>query len=40
MMGDVKMFIDSLKTYDKDNIDPKIMKVIREKYKPMEMFTP
>jgi hypothetical protein len=40
MMGDVKMFIDSLKTYDKDNIDPKIMKVIREKYKPMEMLTP
>ena len=40
MMADVKSFIDELKSYDKDNISPAIMKVIRDKYKPMEMFTP
>ena len=40
MMGDAKAFVDSLKSYDKDNISPAVMKVIREKYKPMEMFTP
>ena len=40
MMGDVKSFIDSLKGYDKDNIDPKIIKVVRDKYVPMEDFTP
>ena len=40
MMADVKTFIDELKSYDKDNISPAIMKVIRDKYKPMENFTP
>ena len=39
-MGDANAFVTSLKTYDKDNISPKIMKVIRDKYKPMENFTP
>ncbi|VVC42221.1 Dynein heavy chain, coiled coil stalk,P-loop containing nucleoside triphosphate hydrolase,Dynein heavy [Cinara cedri] len=31
LISDTK-FLESLKTYDKDNIDPAIMKVIREKY--------
>merc|ERR1719440_2128454 len=39
-MGDVETFIDELKGYDKDNIDPKIIKVVRDKYIPMEDFTP
>ena len=40
MMMDAKEFVDALKTYDKDNIHPKIIKVIRDKYIPMEDFTP
>ena len=39
-MMDAKEFIHALKTYDKDNIDPKIMKVIRNTYIPNEDFTP
>ena len=39
LMSDAKLFVDSLKSYDKDNIPPAIMKVIRDKYKPMENFT-
>jgi len=39
MLGDMK-FLQSLKDYDKDNIDPKIMKVIREKFVPNENFVP
>lgn len=31
MLGD-SQFLPSLKSYDKDNIDPKIMKVIRAKF--------
>ena len=31
LLGDLK-FLDSLKTYDKDNINPAIMKRIREKW--------
>ena len=31
ILGDMK-FLDSLKTYDKDNISPAIMKVIRFKW--------
>lgn len=31
LISDTK-FLESLKTYDKDNIDPAIMKHIREKY--------
>ncbi|KAJ1636012.1 dynein heavy chain [Pavlovales sp. CCMP2436] len=44
LLGDSKGFLDSLKAYDKaynkDNIKPSIMKIIREKYVPMEEFTP
>ena len=40
MMGDVKVFIDQLKSYDKDNMDPKIIGLVRSKYIPMEDFTP
>ena len=40
MMGDVKTFIDQLKGYDKDNMDPKIIGTVRSKYIPMEDFTP
>ena len=40
LMMDAKEFIHALKTYDKDNIDPKIMKVIRNTYIPNEDFTP
>ena len=31
LLSDMK-FLDSLRTYDKDNISPAIMKVIRTKY--------
>ena len=31
MLGDIK-FLDTLRTYEKDNIPPEIMKKIREKY--------
>ena len=31
LLGDLK-FLDSLKTYDKDNINPAIIKKIREKW--------
>ncbi len=31
LLGDMK-FLDRLKTYDKDNIQPAIMKKIRDKY--------
>jgi len=37
-MMDVKTFVDSLKSYDKDNIAPRVMKKIREVYLPMEDF--
>merc|ERR1719460_486585 len=40
MMGDVPTFIASLKGYDKDNMDPKIIGLVRSKYVPMEDFTP
>ena len=40
MMMDAKGFVEALKSYDKDNIPPRIIKVIREKYIPMEDFTP
>ncbi|KAG8459256.1 hypothetical protein KFE25_014101 [Diacronema lutheri] len=40
LLNDSKGFLDSLKTYDKDNIKPSVMKAIRDKYKPMEEFTP
>ena len=32
MLGDIK-FLDTLRTYEKDNIPPEIMKKIREKYR-------
>jgi len=37
---DSKAFVDSLKTYDKDNINPKIIKRIREHYCTNEDFQP
>ena len=40
MMMDAKAFVESLKSYDKDNIQPRIIKQVREKYIPMEDFTP
>jgi dynein heavy chain len=40
LLNDSKGFLDSLKSYDKDNIKPAVMKIIREKFKPMEEFTP
>ena len=40
MMSDAKTFVEELKSYDKDNIKPSIMKTIREKYVPMENFNP
>ena len=40
MMMDAKSFVEALKSYDKDNIPPRIIKQIREKYIPMEDFTP
>lgn len=39
MLGDLK-FLDSLKTYDKDNIPPAVIKKIRDKYIPLEDFNP
>lgn len=39
MLGDMK-FLQSLQTYDKDNIVPAIMKQIREKYIPNPDFVP
>jgi len=39
MMNDSK-FLDSLVSYDKDNIKPEIMKKIRDKYMENEGFTP
>ncbi|KAB0793663.1 hypothetical protein PPYR_13283 [Photinus pyralis] len=39
LLADMK-FLDSLKTYDKDNIPPAIMKRIREKYIPDRDFEP
>jgi dynein heavy chain len=39
IMGDMK-FLESLKVYDKDNINPSIMKVIRQKYIDNPEFVP
>ncbi|EGD83038.1 dynein heavy chain 2 [Salpingoeca rosetta] len=39
MLGDMK-FLQSLKDYDKDNIPPKTIKVIRDKYAADENFRP
>nr|WAW84833.1 axonemal dynein heavy chain reconstructed 1 [Halisarca dujardinii] len=39
LLGDLK-FLDSLKTYDKDNINPTVIKKIRDKYTPNPDFTP
>ncbi|CAB0007617.1 unnamed protein product [Nesidiocoris tenuis] len=39
LLGDLK-FLESLRTYDKDNISPQIMKKIREKYIPDRDFDP
>ncbi|EDQ84751.1 uncharacterized protein MONBRDRAFT_39136 [Monosiga brevicollis MX1] len=39
LLGDMK-FLQSLKDYDKDNISPKAMKVIREKFATNEDFQP
>ncbi|XP_072152186.1 dynein axonemal heavy chain 3 isoform X4 [Bemisia tabaci] len=39
LLGDLK-FLDSLKTYDKDNINPSVMKLIREKYVSNRYFDP
>ncbi|XP_062507706.1 dynein axonemal heavy chain 3-like [Corticium candelabrum] len=39
LLGDMK-FLDSLKAYDKDNIQPTIMKKIREKYMSNSEFDP
>jgi dynein heavy chain len=39
LLGDMK-FLQSLKEYDKDNISPKAMKVIRDKFVPDETFRP
>ena len=39
MLSDLK-FLDSLKSYDRDNINPTVIKKIREKYVPMEDFNP
>lgn len=39
LLGDLK-FLDGLKSYDKDNISPAIMKIIRAKYIPNELFVP
>ena len=40
LLMDAKGFVESLKAYDKDNINPKIIGVIRSKYVPMEEFVP
>ena len=39
LLNDSK-FIQRLKDYDKDNIDPKIIKILRKKYIPNEDFQP
>ncbi|XP_052264555.1 dynein axonemal heavy chain 3-like isoform X1 [Dreissena polymorpha] len=39
LLGDMK-FLDKLKTYDKDNIAPPVIKKIREKYIPNPEFDP
>ena len=39
MLGEMT-FLKSLQDYDKDNIDPKRMKVIRDKYIPNPDFDP
>ncbi|KAK9511585.1 hypothetical protein O3M35_000215 [Rhynocoris fuscipes] len=39
MLGDIK-FLDSLINYDKDNIPPRIMKIIEEKFLTMSEFDP
>jgi len=39
LLGDMK-FLESLQTYDKDNIPPAIVKVIREKYITNPEFVP
>ena len=40
LMNNPNEFIETLKTYDKDNIKPSIMKIIRKKFVPDEDFTP
>ena len=40
LLMDSKAFVDSLKSYDKDNIPPKIIKVIREQYCTNDDFLP
>ena len=39
ILGDMK-FLESLQTFDKDNIPPAIVKVLREKYVPNPEFVP
>lgn len=39
ILGEMK-FLESLQTFDKDNIPPPIVKVIREKYIPNPEFDP
>lgn len=39
LLGDMK-FLQSLKDYDKDNIPPKVIKMIRDKYVTNENFNP
>lgn len=39
MLSDMK-FLDSLKTYDKDNIPAAVIKKIRDKYVPHPDFNP
>ncbi|EGD75848.1 dynein heavy chain 7 [Salpingoeca rosetta] len=39
LLGDMK-FLQSLKDYDKDNISPKVMKEIRDRFIPDENFVP
>jgi dynein heavy chain len=39
LLGDMK-FLDSLKTFDKDNIPVKVMAKIRETYVPDPEFVP
>ena len=39
MLGDIK-FLESLKTYDKDNIPPAVMKRVRERYVTNPYFDP
>jgi len=39
LLGDMG-FMDKLRNYDKDNISPKIIGVIREKYTSLDEFTP